>query len=250
MSLLKQVSIVLGFIFLILFVSIIGLSFNIIKDSSAKSLYENVQNSVTSTSLSITNAGVDEGTIKTVINAAFDNGNYEKIVFKNINDEIVYELKKDLIISDEIPHWFINIVDTGEISALASISEGWNVLGVLEIYADRAIYYNQTYSMFIKLLQSLAFSFVVLIIILSIFFNPFTPLYFPGFSFEPFSSFAIVLYNTSLTNVDFPEPDTPVTQLNTPSGNVTVIFFKLFSVAPSTSMHLDFICFLLFLGII
>ncbi len=43
MSLLKQVSIVLGFIFLILFVSIIGLSFNIIKDSSAKSLYENVQ---------------------------------------------------------------------------------------------------------------------------------------------------------------------------------------------------------------
>ena len=171
MSLLKQVSIVLGFIFLILFVSIIGLSFNIIKDSSAKSLYENVQNSVTSTSLSITNAGVDEGTIKTVINAAFDNGNYEKIVFKNINDEIVYELKKDLIISDEIPHWFINIVDTGEISALASISEGWNVLGVLEIYADRAIYYNQTYSMFIKLLQSLAFSFVVLIIILSIFFN-------------------------------------------------------------------------------
>lgn len=171
MSLLKQVSIVLGFIFLILFVSIIGLSFNIIKDSSAKSLYENVQNSVTSTSLSITNAGVDEGTIKTVINAAFDNGNYEKIVFKNINDEIVYELKKDLIISDEIPHWFINIVDTGEISALASISEGWNVLGVLEIYADRAICYNQTYSMFIKLLQSLAFSFVVLIIILSIFFN-------------------------------------------------------------------------------
>lgn len=139
MSLLKQVSIVLGFIFLILFVSIIGLSFNIIKDSSAKSLYENVQNSVTSTSLSITNAGVDEGTIKTVINAAFDNGNYEKIVFKNINDEIVYELKKDLIISDEIPHWFINIVDTGEISALASISEGWNVLGVLEIYADRAL---------------------------------------------------------------------------------------------------------------
>ena len=67
-------------------------------------MYENVQNSVTSTSLSITNAGeLMEGTIKTVINAAFDNGNYEKIVFKNINDEIVYELKKDLIISDEIP---------------------------------------------------------------------------------------------------------------------------------------------------
>ena len=94
MSLLKQVSIVLGFIFLILFVSIIGLSFNIIKDSSAKSLYENVQNSVTSTSLSITNAGVDEGTIKTVINAAFDNEKKKKIVFKNINDFLIENNKK------------------------------------------------------------------------------------------------------------------------------------------------------------
>src|SRR5574344_811009 len=131
MSLLKQVSIVLGFIFLIIFVSIIGLSFNIIKDSSAKSLYENVQNSVTSTSLTITNAGIDEGSIKTVINAAFDNGNYEKIVFKDTSEEIVYELKKELKINDEIPKWFIDIVDIGEISALASISQGWNMLGVL-----------------------------------------------------------------------------------------------------------------------
>ena len=89
MSLLKQVSIVLGFIFLILFVSIIGLSFNIIKDSSAKSLYENVQNSVTSTSLSITNAGVDEGTIKTVINAAFDNGNYEIFDIEKFSKELL-----------------------------------------------------------------------------------------------------------------------------------------------------------------
>ena len=73
-------------------------------------------------------------------------------------------------------------------------------------------------------------------------------MHFPGFSFAPFSSFAIVLYKTSFTNVDFPEPETPVTQLNTPSGNFTLIFFKLFSVAPCTSITLDFTGFLLFLG--
>ena len=84
--------------------------------------------------------------------------------------------------------------------------------------------------------------------ILSICFIPFIPLHFPGFSFEPFSSFAIVLYNISFTNVDFPDPDTPVTQLNTPNGNLTLIFFKLFSVAPCTSITLDLACFLLFLG--
>ena len=69
MSLFKQVSIILLFIFVILFTLIMGVSFNIIKDSTQKSLYENVQNSVSSISLSITNAGSDLSSIKTVINA-------------------------------------------------------------------------------------------------------------------------------------------------------------------------------------
>ena len=56
------------------------------------------------------------------------------------------------------------------------------------------------------------------------------------------------MYKTSFTNVDFPEPDTPVTQLNTPNGNFTLTFFKLFSVAPCTSITFDFTAFLLFLG--
>lgn len=71
-----------------------------------------------------------------------------------------------------------------------------------------------------------------ILIILSIFSSPFTALHFPGFSFEPFNSFAIVLYKTSFINVDLPEPETPVTHVNRPSGNLTLIFFKLFSVAP------------------
>lgn len=166
MSLFKQVSIVLIFIFIVLFTLIVGLSFNIIKDSTKKSLYENVQNSVTSLSLSITNAGEDESTIKTVINASFDNGNYEKIVFKNMEDVVVYEVKKELKIDEDIPNWFIDFVDIEEISALATISNGWNVLGVLEIYGDRAIFYQQTYAIFTKLIVSLLVSFAILLVIL------------------------------------------------------------------------------------
>ena len=87
-----------------------------------------------------------------------------------------------------------------------------------------------------------------ILIILSIFSSPLISLHFPGFSDEPFSSFAIVLYNTSFTSVDFPEPETPVTHVNTPNGNFTLIFFKLFSVAFFTSIAFDFTIFLLFLG--
>ena len=84
-------------------------------------------------------------------------------------------------------------------------------------------------------------------IILSIFSIPFILSHLPGFSFDPFNSLAKYLYNTSFTKVDFPDPETPVTQLNTPSGILTLIFFKLFSVAFIISIDLPF-DFLLFLG--
>ena len=73
-------------------------------------------------------------------------------------------------------------------------------------------------------------------IILSMFSIPFISLHFPGFSFDLFISFATFLYNISFINVDFPEPDTPVIQVNTPSGIFTFMFFRLFCSAPTISM--------------
>ena len=167
MTLFKQVSLVLLFIFTILFILITAVTFKIIKDSTEKSLYENVQNSATSISLSITNAGSDLSSIKTVMNASFDNGNYEKIIFKDIDGNIVYELKKEMVLDENvIPSWFIKFINIGEISAKATISNGWNVLGNIEIYNDRTISYNQIYSIFNNLIFSLFVSFILLLIIL------------------------------------------------------------------------------------
>ena len=167
MSLFKQVSIVLSFIFTILFILITAVSFNIIRDSAKKSLYENVQNSVSSISLSITNAGTDASSIKTVLNASFDNGNYEKIVFKDVYENIVYEVKKEKEINqDNTPKWFIELVNINEISAKSTISNGWNILGNIEIYNDRNIFYQQTYSIFKNLVFSLLISFILLVVIL------------------------------------------------------------------------------------
>ena len=70
---------------------------------------------------------------------------------------------------------------------------------------------------------------------------------FPGNSVELYSSLANPLYNISFINVLFPEPETPVTQVNTPSGILTSIFFKLFCFAPLISIDLPF-DFLLLLG--
>lgn len=167
MSLFKQVSLVILFIFTILFILITVVSFKIIKDSTEKSLYENVQNSVSSISLSITNSGTDISSIKTVINATFDNGNYEKIVFKDTNENIIYEVKKELSLDEkDTPSWFISLINIGEISAKSTISNGWNILGYIEIYNDRTIFYHQIYSIFYNLVFSLLISFSFLLAIL------------------------------------------------------------------------------------
>src|SRR3989344_4785320 len=42
----------------------------------------------------------------------------------------------------------------------------------------------------------------------------------------------------SLTKEDFPPPETPVTQINLPKGNLTSMFFKLCSLAPIISRYL------------
>ncbi|MDD2887230.1 MAG: LapD/MoxY N-terminal periplasmic domain-containing protein [Aliarcobacter sp.] len=167
MSLFKQVSLVLSFVFTILFILITAVSFKIIKDSTEKSLYENVQNSVSSISLSITNSGTDISSIKTVINATFDNGNYEKIVFKDTNEDIIYEVKKEIVLDEkDIPSWFISLINIDEISAKSTISNGWNILGYIEIYNDRTIFYHQIYSIFYNLIFSLLICFTFLLVIL------------------------------------------------------------------------------------
>src|SRR6266436_1280479 len=48
-----------------------------------------------------------------------------------------------------------------------------------------------------------------------------------GASEAPLSLRAIALYSVSTNSVDFPPPDTPVTQVNRPSGISAVMFLRL-----------------------
>jgi hypothetical protein len=43
---------------------------------------------------------------------------------------------------------------------------------------------------------------------------------------------ATAAYSVSLTRVDLPEPDTPVTQVSRPTGKSTLTFFRLLPLAP------------------
>ena len=58
----------------------------------------------------------------------------------------------------------------------------------------------------------------------------------PGTRRAPLSLLASTVYKMSFTNVDFPEPETPVTETKTPSGTSTSMSLRLFSLAPFTTI--------------
>ena len=57
------------------------------------------------------------------------------------------------------------------------------------------------------------------------------------------------LYKVCKIRVDFPLPETPVTQVKVPTGIFKWTFLRLFPLAPLISINLPFFAFLLFLGI-
>ena len=63
-------------------------------------------------------------------------------------------------------------------------------------------------------------------------------LYLPGTTFDLYTFNAKALYKIWFTKLLLPEPDTPVTKTRFPKGNLTFMFFKLFSFAPFISINL------------
>src|SRR5450830_1004778 len=59
----------------------------------------------------------------------------------------------------------------------------------------------------------------------------------PGRSDAPWRTRAAALNRISLTRVDLPEPETPVTAVNSPIGKRDLIFLRLFSRAPEIVIH-------------
>lgn len=168
MSLYKQIAILISIIFVVLFGIVLWVSFDVVKNNAQKALYENAQNSASSISLSIQNGGLSPSSIRTVINAAYDNGNYEKIIFKDTNGNINYSAKKQKN-AVLVPGWFDSFVSFKNSPSIATISSGWKILGTVEVYSDTGLFRLQLYEIFWKLLAYLTIVYMVLLGLLYLF---------------------------------------------------------------------------------
>jgi diguanylate cyclase (GGDEF)-like protein len=170
MKLNKQLAILSVIFFIILFFTILVVSINIIKDSVQKELYENAQNSVSSLSISISNTSTSLNNIKTMIDATFDNGNYERITYKDINNNILYQRDLELR-QNHIPLWFENLIEIKIPVAKSTLSNNWQIIGIVEILNDKNTAYSQLYDLMINMFLYLRISYVIFIFILNYIFH-------------------------------------------------------------------------------
>lgn len=166
MTLYKQISIFITTIFLILFSIILIVIFSIMREYAQKELYENAQNSVSTLSLSISNTQISESNIQTMIDATFDNGNYERITFKNIDNEIMHERKQEEIKINNILKWFEDIIDLEIPVAKSTLSNNWQIVGILEIINDKNTIYLQLYKLMTHILIYLSILCIIFLIVL------------------------------------------------------------------------------------
>ena len=165
MTLYRQIALIVSSVFAVLLVTVISVSFTVIKNSVKQELYDNAQNSVSSLSLSIANTSQDMSNIETMINASFDNGNYEDITFKDPNGEVIYKRKIETKQSI-VPIWFEEFVDFEIPVAKSTLSKGWKIIGTIEVLNNKNVAYSQLYEIVTSLFIYITLACLVFLVIL------------------------------------------------------------------------------------
>jgi len=99
-----------------------------------KQLQSHANDTASSLGLSMTTAlqQKDIAHLDVLANAIFDKGYYQSITLTNLKGEIILE-KRNRITIDNVPHWFISLIELPTPVGQTEIMTGWNRLGVLSV---------------------------------------------------------------------------------------------------------------------
>ena len=137
------------------------------KNEIQTELYNNSKNVAQSLSLSLSNAHGDKTLMKTMINAVFDGGHFNKIILKDKNNNLIYKRIKE-IHEYQIPNWFKQIITLKAPVANANVSNGWIPFGIIYVQNDIEYAYFKLYKIFLSLIFIYLFAAILSIIILEI----------------------------------------------------------------------------------
>jgi EAL domain-containing protein (putative c-di-GMP-specific phosphodiesterase class I) len=118
-------------------------------------LYINAKNTASSLGLAISKTadGKDEAMAETMINAVFDSGLYEAIVFTDVDGKTIYERRVPMKI-DNVPEWFTELIKLPPAVAEVPVGREWMMVGQLRIESHRGFAYAQLWDVFKEVVVS------------------------------------------------------------------------------------------------
>ncbi|MCW8931218.1 MAG: EAL domain-containing protein [Gammaproteobacteria bacterium] len=144
MTLFKQIIIMIGVIFMTLFISTFFVSTENIRDYLNEQLSSHAQDAATSLGIALTSeiSESDIATLETYTNAMFDSGYYKEIIIKDIDNKILFEKNRPLLI-DNVPSWFVSLFPLEAPFQEATVESGWQTVGIIRIQSYPGFAYEK-----------------------------------------------------------------------------------------------------------
>lgn len=130
----------LGFITVLVVILLIlsaGLGWQQFREHLASSQQMRAQNAATALGLSLSNAvdGTDQAAVATFINALFDHGGFQRVIFTDSEGEVLVSREAPAEES-QVPDWFREIAELPVARGHAEVVQGWRRLGQVMVEID------------------------------------------------------------------------------------------------------------------
>lgn len=144
MTLYKQLYLLLGALFLLVFLGTFGIGLDSTRAYQARQLAAAAQETATSLGLSISTklAARDTASVKSMVDAVFDRGYYRLIRVTDTAGRPVYERTQATVI-ERVPGWFIQAFPLETPVAEAAVMTGWTQAGMLQVASHPGYGYDE-----------------------------------------------------------------------------------------------------------
>ncbi len=150
MTLFRQINAVFSIILLLVLGTVLGIGFIDSRHYIQNELLTKAEDTATSLSLMMSQAGGDIAAMSKMADAVFKSGSIKHIILQDRFGNTLFEKKKEA--PTDVPSWFVRMADLSSDTAVAEVFDRWRVVGLLSVQADRTEALNYLYAFFKKIL--------------------------------------------------------------------------------------------------
>ncbi|BBG66292.1 GGDEF and EAL domain proteins [Hydrogenimonas sp.] len=150
MTLFRQINAVFSIILLLVLGTVLGIGFIDSRHYVQNELFTKAQDTATSLSLMMSQAGGDIAAMSKMADAVFKSGRIKRILLQDRYGNIIFEKKSD--VAAEVPSWFLKLADLSSDTAVAEVFDKWRVIGPLTVQVETSEALDYLYAFFKKIL--------------------------------------------------------------------------------------------------